>query len=100
MANNLGKGLEALIKSYSTENKEKYLNQDIDVNKIIPNKNQPRVQFDSEKMQSLIKSIKLKGILQPLSVRKIIPFTFGIFSSRPSKILTKLISEIINLFSA
>ena len=26
MANNLGKGLGALIKSYSTENKEQYLN--------------------------------------------------------------------------
>ena len=80
MANNLGKGLEALIKSYSTENKEKYLNQDIDVNKIIPNKNQPRVQFDSEKMQSLIKSIKLKGILQPLSVRKISDDTFELIA--------------------
>ena len=71
MANNLGKGLGALIKSYSTENKEQYLNDGIDIKDIIPNKNQPRYVFESKKMQSLVESIKSKGILQPLSIRKI-----------------------------
>ena len=71
MANNLGKGLGALIKSYSTENKEQYLNDGIDIKDIIPNKNQPRYVFESKKMQSLVESIKNKGILQPLSIRKI-----------------------------
>ena len=71
MANNLGKGLEALIKSYSSDNKNKYLNEGIDVSSIIPNKNQPRNVFDARGMDSLVASIKAKGILQPISVRKI-----------------------------
>ena len=71
MTNNLGKGLGALIKSYSTENKERYLNEGVSIQDIVPNQNQPRHIFESKKMQSLIESIKLRGILQPLSIRKI-----------------------------
>ena len=71
MTNNLGKGLGALIKSYSTENKERYLNEGVNIKDIVPNQNQPRHIFESKKMQSLIESIKLRGILQPLSIRKI-----------------------------
>tara|TARA_B100000959_G_C14892775_1_gene587477 strand:+ start:240 stop:1079 length:840 start_codon:yes stop_codon:yes gene_type:complete len=71
MANNLGKGLEALIKSYSTDKKEEYLNQGIDISCIIPNKNQPRQVFDDTAMLALIESVKMRGILQPISVRKI-----------------------------
>ena len=71
MVNNLGKGLEALLKSYSSEKKDKYLNEGIDIQNIIPNKSQPRQIFDSKTMNDLIESIKKRGILQPISIRRI-----------------------------
>ena len=68
MAKVLGKGLEALIKNYSQDNKS---NQTmIAVNDIITNQHQPRTHFNSEKMNMLIDSIKEKGIIQPLTIRK------------------------------
>ncbi len=43
----------------------------IDVNKIIPNKNQPRKVFDEKALEELSQSIKNYGIIQPITVRKI-----------------------------
>lgn len=43
----------------------------IDVNKIIPNKNQPRKIFDDKALEELSISIKNYGIIQPITVRKI-----------------------------
>lgn len=43
----------------------------IDVNKIIPNKNQPRKIFDEKALVELSESIKNYGIIQPITVRKI-----------------------------
>ena len=68
MAKVLGKGLEALIKNYSQENQN---NQStIEVVNIITNQHQPRINFDENKMRMLIDSIREKGIIQPLTVRK------------------------------
>jgi len=44
---------------------------DIDINKIIPNKNQPRKFFDDNALEELSQSIKNYGIIQPITVRKI-----------------------------
>ncbi|NYB75457.1 nucleoid occlusion protein [Sedimentibacter hydroxybenzoicus DSM 7310] len=43
----------------------------IDVSKIIPNKNQPRKVFDDKSLEELSQSIKSYGIIQPITVRKI-----------------------------
>ena len=43
----------------------------IDINKIIPNKNQPRKSFDDKALEELSISIKNYGIIQPITVRKI-----------------------------
>lgn len=43
----------------------------IDVNKIIPNKNQPRKVFDGRALEELSQSIKNYGVIQPITVRKI-----------------------------
>ncbi|MCT4611783.1 MAG: ParB/RepB/Spo0J family partition protein [Clostridia bacterium] len=65
----LGRGLSALLDedvlSDSYENVEL-----ININKIEPNKDQPRKQFDDEKLTELSNSIKEHGIIQPLIVRK------------------------------
>ena len=43
----------------------------IDLNKIVPNKSQPRLDFYDDSIKSLAESIKENGLLQPISVRKI-----------------------------
>ena len=63
----LGKGLDALIPSYATDGDN--FNGEVKLSQIIPNRNQPREEFDSNKMNELINSIQENGILQPLTVR-------------------------------
>jgi ParB family chromosome partitioning protein len=43
---------------------------EVDVNQIVANPQQPRVQFDDAKLESLAQSIKMHGIIQPLVVSK------------------------------
>lgn len=64
----LGKGLEALITAHSTEG---ILDGSVTIDKIIPNRNQPRQEFNMEEMDNLTKSIERSGILQPLTVREL-----------------------------
>jgi len=66
----LGKGLEALITSYSTDDGERYMDGAVPVEQIVPNRNQPRQEFNAEQMEELTASIKGAGILQPLTVRE------------------------------
>ncbi|MBC8214852.1 MAG: ParB/RepB/Spo0J family partition protein [Candidatus Marinimicrobia bacterium] len=65
----LGKGLRALIPSYSTEENDRYMDGSVPVENIIPNRNQPRQSFSDDGMEDLVNSIKENGILQPLTVR-------------------------------
>ena len=70
----LGKGLSALIPPretvfVDTEKHEKVIS--ISLGTIKTNKYQPRVQFNEEKLNELVKSIKEKGVIQPVLVRKI-----------------------------
>ena len=65
----LGKGLEALITSYTTKNGDRYLDGAVPIEQIIANRNQPRQDFNPKEMQELTDSIKANGILQPLTVR-------------------------------
>ena len=65
----LGKGLEALITSYSTDS-DRYMDGAVPIEQIIPNRNQPRQEFNPEQMDELTASIKSSGILQPLTVRE------------------------------
>lgn len=44
--------------------------KNIDINKIIVNKQQPRTVFDEEKIAELASSIKENGLIQPIIVRK------------------------------
>lgn len=68
---NLGKGLEALISQYSTDEDSNYINDSIPLSKIKANPNQPRKDFNDSKMEELILSVKEKGILQPIAVREL-----------------------------
>jgi ParB family chromosome partitioning protein len=66
----LGKGIKALIRdNMASENDSS--NVILSINKIIPNKKNPRKNFDKQKLEELKQSIFQHGILQPLVVRKI-----------------------------
>ena len=44
---------------------------DVDINEILPNRFQPRIQFDEEEILELSDSIKEHGVIQPIVVRTI-----------------------------
>ena len=64
----LGKGLGALLPDVGPAESKTLLSCGIE--EIVPNRSQPRKQFDETKLQELAESIKEKGILEPLIVRR------------------------------
>lgn len=69
----LGKGLEALFASNNIEDEviqEGEVIQQLKIIEVEPNRNQPRKNFDSEKIEELAKSIKEYGVIQPIIVVK------------------------------
>ena len=62
----LGRGLSSLIGETKVENKTNKLN----ISEIIPNKYQPRKNFDEENLEDLTNSIKERGVIQPIIVRR------------------------------
>jgi ParB family chromosome partitioning protein len=65
----LGKGLSALIPEDDT-NLENTAVMKIEMNLIKANENQPRKNFDEEKIEQLAESIKEHGIVQPIVLKK------------------------------
>ncbi len=62
----LGRGLSSLIGETKVENKTNNLS----LVEIVPNKYQPRKNFDEENLNDLVNSIKERGVIQPIIVRK------------------------------
>ena len=62
----LGRGLSSLIGETKSTNKS----NNIEINKIVKNRFQPRKIFDENKLNELTSSIKERGVLQPIIVRK------------------------------
>ena len=78
--NRLGKGLEALIRPEKKESKKKKRTKrtstssgisEILISDIRPNPNQPRREFDKATLKELASSIKLKGVVTPITVRRV-----------------------------
>ena len=65
--NRLGRGLDALL---GPANKGLHPNLLLDIEKIQPNKKQPRTAFDKKSIEKLSASIKANGVLQPILVQK------------------------------
>ncbi len=63
----LGKGMAALLPVVEEEGKRYF---SCPIEEIRPNKNQPRKTFTADKLEELAASIREKGIIQPLVVRK------------------------------
>ncbi len=70
----LGKGLESLL----PEKGEEVIQ--IDIEKILPNKQQPRKVFKDEALKDLSASIKEKGVLQPVIVSRVGDGTFTLIA--------------------
>lgn len=66
----LGKGLESLMGVADAEVSAITADSTIPIEKIMPNKDQPRKEFDEGKLHELADSIKKNGVLQPILVRK------------------------------
>jgi len=64
----LGKGISALIPERETERKNEIIN--VQTDQIKPNPFQPREDFDTQSIEELAQSIKEKGVIQPLLVRR------------------------------
>ena len=62
----LGRGLSSLIGETKFENKI----NNLALAEIVPNKYQPRKNFDEENLEELTNSIKERGVIQPIIVRK------------------------------
>lgn len=68
----LGRGLDSLIPSMDdTPARGSSAINEIAIDKITPNPEQPRSIFDEEALEELARSIRELGIIQPLSLRKI-----------------------------
>lgn len=65
----LGKGLNALMSSNDIPQDNNVL--EVDINKITPNRSQPRSIFNDISLNELAMSIEEMGIIQPLTVKKI-----------------------------
>jgi len=62
----LGRGLSSLIGETKIESQKNKLR----ISEIVPNKFQPRKNFDEENLNDLVNSISERGIIQPIIVRK------------------------------
>ncbi len=78
--NALGRGLDSLISMDDVPARGSSAINDIDVELISPNPDQPRTTFDEEALDELATSIRELGIIQPLSLRKTGPNSYQIIA--------------------
>jgi len=89
----LGRGLEALMSpltaNKNNESVEKIEN--INIDKIKPNRHQPRMVFNEEKLQELSESIKENGLIEPIVVVKsVVPGEYELIAGERRLRATKL----------
>ena len=78
--NALGRGLDTLIKMDDTPARGSSAINDINVDQISTNPDQPRTNFDEEALEELAASIRELGIIQPISLRKTGPDSYQIIA--------------------
>lgn len=70
----LGRGLDSLFEQNTVDEQEKVVS--LRLTEIVPNREQPRKQFDEEGISELAASITQHGLLQPLTVRPLADGTY------------------------
>ncbi len=76
----LGRGLDSLISMDDTPARGTSAINDVPLDKITPNPDQPRTTFDETALEELAASIRELGIIQPLSLRKTGPDSYQIIA--------------------
>ncbi len=67
----LGRGLGALLGDFNDEPLEQSAYRQLPIYKVEPNPGQPRQDFDAEELEALAESIRVHGVIQPLTVREL-----------------------------
>ncbi len=78
--NALGRGLDALISTEEVSTQGSSTINEISIDQIEANPNQPRREFDPEALQELANSIQQIGIIQPITLRQISENRFQIIA--------------------
>lgn len=78
--NALGRGLGSLISMDDVPARGSSAINDIALEQINPNPDQPRTTFDESALEELAASIRELGIIQPLSLRKVAPDSYQIIA--------------------
>lgn len=78
--NALGRGLDALIAMDEIKTSGSTSINEIDIELIHPNPDQPRREFDTEALEELASSIRELGIIQPISLRQTNDGTYQIIA--------------------
>lgn len=78
--NALGRGLDALISTESVRTGGSSTINEIAIDQIEPNPNQPRREFDEEALAELATSIREIGIIQPITLRQVAENKFQIIA--------------------
>ncbi|MCH3982300.1 MAG: ParB/RepB/Spo0J family partition protein [Prevotella sp.] len=78
--NSLGRGLDALLETDGIRTQGSSTINEIPVDQIQANPNQPRREFDDESLQELANSIHEIGIIQPITLRQIAENKFQIIA--------------------
>lgn len=76
----LGRGLDALISTGEVHVNGSSSINEVDIDKIKANPNQPRREFDAEALQELSESIRQIGIIQPITLRQMEDGTYQIIA--------------------
>lgn len=79
-SNALGRGLDALISTESVRTQGSSTINEISLDQIEPNPNQPRREFEEEGLEELAESIRSIGIIQPITLRQITENKFQIIA--------------------
>ena len=66
----LGKGLGALLGDFQEVSADNSPYQLLPLHRVEPNPDQPRQDFDEEELEALAESIRIHGLIQPLTVRE------------------------------
>ena len=76
----LGRGLDALISTDDINPQGSSSINEIEINRIVANPNQPRREMDQESLQELADSITQIGIVQPITLRQMEDGTYQIIA--------------------